>query len=452
MLERLRLQLRRLRLRDTCCDHNYYYETCLPNGQKRYRLRRRVYSSPSLRRRHTYTSSSDSSDSDPEDLYWIQSARARARAKTFHTHNPRSNFITVDMDGDRPRGFWRSFFGSEYFDVFQRRKRETRSRYEEERPRPRPRQPRDPYPYARSVDPRYRDEYRWESPRIDPLRRAPSPPLGRPPPRRGVSLPRRVVRSRSPQPRLRPRSDELPRRDIRRPHESVYTRPKTRPPRPPSPVNERVPPRRGRRTSPFPPASPSSRSEVIIIHQRNPRAISPQTRPYPSSQPVPSRPQHAEFQTHNSVRERISRRKRIHSPEATSPPRSRKVRFVEGHEEISGPVCSNSNSDSSSDSDSDSPPRASSQPRPRSRSRSRLPVVVVVQPQRESSTRIVERSPRSIWAGGERRVSGLNAGLMRGSGSNRGQGRERVGSEGVMYVYREPRGQGRRVRDSRRYV
>jgi hypothetical protein len=80
--------------------------------------------------------------------------------------------------------------------------------------------------------------------------------------------------------------------------------------------------------------------------------------------------------------------------------------------------------------------------------------VVVVQPQRERSAIIVERSPRRSWAGGERRASGLTPGVgMRGP-SYRGQGRERerVGSEGVMYEYREPRGQGGRVRDSRRYV
>jgi hypothetical protein len=238
----------------------------------------------------------------------------------------------------------------------------------------------------------------------------------------------------------------------------VYTRPRAppvRPARPSSPVNERIPIRRGRRISPFPPPEPCSRREVTTIIQRSPRGISPQTRLYPSSHPGPFRPHNVEIQTHNSIRERINRRKRIHSPETTSPPRSRKVRFVEGHEEIGGPVYFKSDSDSSSGSDSDcrpgSPPRASTQPRPRSRSR---PSVVVVQPQRTSSARIIERSPRSSWPGGERRVSGLTPmGEMRGL-SYRGQGRERqhVSSEGVMYEYREPRGQGRRVRDSRRYV
>jgi hypothetical protein len=466
MLERLRLQLRRLRMRATFSDHNYYHESCSPNERKRYRLRRRVYSSPSLRRRCTYVSSSNDSALDPGDLYWIQSPRARA--KTFTTHNQRSNFINVDMDRDRPRGFWRSIFRSEYFDVFQRRK-ETRPRYEEERPRRMP--SRERYIYTRPVVPRYRDEYRWEGPTINPPRRAPSPPLARTFRRRGVSLPRRVVRPRSPEPLLRPLSDEFPRRDIRRPQGSVSTRPRARPARPSSPVNERVPIRRGRRISPFPPPAPTSRPapglgpgprpslrpEVTII-QRIPRAISPQAQPYTSSQPGPSRPQHAEILSHNSIRER---RKRIHSPETTSPPRSRKVRFVEGHEEIDGPpVYFNSDSDSSLDSSSDSgshrrpgssSSRASIQPRPRSISRP--PVVVVVQPRRENSARIVERRPgvSSSWAGGELRGSELNGGVMRGP--YRGQGREqqRVGSEGVMYEYREPRGQGR-TRDYRRYV
>ncbi|KAF3392556.1 hypothetical protein F1880_008529 [Penicillium rolfsii] len=171
--------------------------------------------------------------------------------------------------------------------------------------------------------------------------------------------------------------------------------------------------------------------------QRKPRPTSPHSQSYPSSQPANSRPQYAEFLSHNSIRERINRRKRNHSPEATRQPRSRNVRFAEDHEEIGGPVhfSSDSDSDSSTDSDSDSSGRASTQPRPRSRS---PPRVVVVQPQRESSATIVERSPRDSGTGG----------VMRGS-SHRGQ--ERVRREGVMYEYREPRDQ-RRVRDFRRYV
>ncbi len=55
------------------------------------------------------------------------------------------------------------------------------------------------------------------------------------------------------------------------------------------------------------------------------------------------------------------------------------------------------------------------------------------QPRRDSPVEIVERRPGagSVQAGDVLR------------GSMRGRPRERVGSEGVMYVYREPRRQGR---------
>jgi hypothetical protein len=131
--------------------------------------------------------------------------------------------------------------------------------------------------------------------------------------------------------------------------------------------------------------------------------------------------------------------KRVHSPGLTCPPRSRKVRFREGHEEIAGPVYFNSDSDSSSDSESDygghpGPSRANTQSGPRPRSRYR-PVVV---------TQIVERRPRDSQGGGETRERVPTEDL-------RGSSQEQVGSGGVCYVVREPKNPERR-RDNRRHI
>ncbi|CEJ60871.1 hypothetical protein PMG11_09426 [Penicillium brasilianum] len=441
MPTRLRLQIRRLRtrMRNTYTTDRYYetydYKPFPPRVQKCHRLRRTGCSRPGLHRRHTFSPSSNTSDTDPEDLYWIQSPRNRAR--TFTSHSGRPDFVTVGMDRPRSWNFWRSILGLEYFDAFLRRKRETRTRHEQEcpipRPRPRPRAPRDQYSYTRkrhsytrTADLRYCDEPIWGGPSIHPPRRAPSPP--RSPRRRSNSLRRRGPRSISPEPHVRRHLYGRPRRDVRRPPppepEPTRSIPRPRPTRPSSPITEREPPRPGRYTSPHPP---------VTIIQPSPRVVSPQgTRGNTPSHPTTRRPHDAETTTHNSFRERMNR-KRVHSPGLTSLPRSRKVRFREGHEEIAGPVYFNSDSDSSSDSDSDSgghpgPSQVNTRSRPRSRSGYGQVVV----------TQVVERRPRDSRGGGE------TADLRRGSLQ------ERVGSGGVCYVVREPKNPERR-RDYRRH-
>lgn len=453
MPARIRL-LRRLRIRGTYTTEEYHYESCGPDLREYHCRHRTANSTPAPRRRYTYPPSSGTNASENRGLHWVRSSRARARP--FTTHSARPDFITVEMDRPRPRSFWRSLFGLEYFDIFQRMK-ETRTRHEQERPIPR--LSRDRYSYTRPHEPRYRDEPRGEGPRMNPPRRAASPPRSRPLHRRAgsQSLPRRGVRSISPGPRFRYRSYEFVQRDVRRQQEPAYTRPRPRPARPSSPINEREPPRRGRYTSPVPvsvsaPPSkpgPNAHSRVNII-QRNPRAVTSQTgRSYTTAQPTSSRPYYADIINHDSVRERINRnRNRIHSPELASPTRSRKVRFHEGHEEIGGPVYYDSNCGSSSASDSDcdsdyrpGPSRVSTQPRPRPRR------VVIVHPRGGSPAGSVERHP-----GVERRRVSPIGDVRREPCQGRGRERERAVSGGVMYEVREPRGVQGRVRDSRRYV
>lgn len=448
----------------------YYYESFPPRVEKCRRLRRPVFSRPGLRRRYTFPPSSNTSDTDPEDLYWIQSPRTRAR--TFAPQSERSDFITVDMDRHR-RTFWRSLFGLEYFDVYRRRKRETQTRHEHESPRPTPRArlPRDRYD-ARPVGPGYWDEHRWEGPRINPPRRAPSPSRSRQPRRRSDSLRRRVHRSISPESPIRRHSYDRPRHDVRRPPEPEpqvrspsFERPRgdvrrppklepeptdpiprSRPTRPSSPIRERGPLRPGRYISPgpIPRPRPSSRPPITII-QPTPRAVSPLTNQSNTpSHPTTRRPRDADIITHSSFRERMNR-KRIHSPKLSSPPRSRKVRFCEGHEEIPGPIWFNSDSDSSSDSDSASDSDSESRPGP-SRANTRSgprpsprygPVVV---------NQIVERRPSGSQGGGGESRGRVSTGDVR-----RGSLQERVGREDVSYVVREPRDTGRR-RDFRRHI
>lgn len=414
-----RIYLQRPRTRETYFEDEYYYEiyykSCFPRIHRRHR--RPVYSSPSLGRMYTDLPFSNFSDSD---LHWVQSPR---RTRTFTSHSATPDFITVDMDGGRRRGLWHSLFGSNSFDVF-RMKRETRLRHEPIE-RSRSKLPLRQYTYTRIDETDYGDSP-WTGPRIGTPRRAPTPPR----PRRF----RWRVRSRSPERHARHHWDDLPRGDTGRAQQ-----PRARPTRPASPINERGPSRRGQYTpfAPVPRAGPSRQTVTII--QRNPRETAPRSTTTASA----SQATDVDIITHDSIRERINR-KRFHSP-LSSPLRLRKVRFREGHEEIDHPVYSTSDSDSDSESSSDSGSGSDSEsesgldsasgPSPTGsfvRSRHRPPVVLR-QPRRESPAAIVERRPGAggVQAGDELR------------GSMRGRQRERVGSEGVMYEYRQPRVQGR---------
>ena len=420
---RIHLHLRRPWTRETYFEDQYYYEiyykSCFPRICKRHRLRRPVYSSPCPGRMYTDLPSSNFSDSD---LYWVQSPRRTP----FTSRSATPDLMAADMDRGRRRGLWHSLFRSDTFDVF-RMKRGTRLRHEHiERSRSKlpPRQ----YTYTRIDETDYGDEP-WTCPRIGTPRRAPTPPR----PRRF----RWRVRSRSPERHARHHWDDLPRGDTGRPQQQ----PRARPTRPASPIHERGPSRRGQYT----PSAPSQRAgpsrQTVTIIQRNPRETAPRSTTTASA----SRATDVDIITHDSVRERINRN-RFHS--LPFPPlRLRKVRFREGHEEFDHPVYSSSESDSDSDSSSDSSSGSSSESESESgldgasepsptgsfvRSRHQPPVVVR-QPRGDSPVEIVERRPGA---------GGVQAGdVLRGS--MRGRRRERVGSEGVMYVYREPRGQGR---------